>query len=214
MEINKGLKVSVIMPSYLYKYDDLAATDRQKKLIRAVKSFLNNTYPNKELIIIADGCDRTEKVYNDMFSRYPEIKFKFILRDGLFGGRPRNEGLKMATGELICYLDNDDRLTASHLGTLAHNFEIHKMDWCYYNDWVANPFNKSNPTSRNVELAYGYVGTSSIAHRRDLPVDWEDCHGYGHDFKFIQKLMKASSNRKKIYGCGYVVCHIRGKIDL
>jgi glycosyltransferase involved in cell wall biosynthesis len=60
-------KVSVIMASYLGDYPG-RATNPEQKFIRAVKSFLTQTYENKELIIVADGCDTTERLYQYNFS--------------------------------------------------------------------------------------------------------------------------------------------------
>ena len=45
------LKVSVVMASFLGEYSG-AAKNRDKKFLRAVKSFKNQTYDNKELIIV------------------------------------------------------------------------------------------------------------------------------------------------------------------
>jgi len=58
----KNLKVTVIMASYLQDYSG-SAKNREKKFIRAVKSFKNQTYENKELIIVSDGCIKTIELF-------------------------------------------------------------------------------------------------------------------------------------------------------
>ena len=52
------MKFSVIMASYLGNYPG-CANNREAKFIRSVKSFLNQSYDNKELIIVSDGCEIT-----------------------------------------------------------------------------------------------------------------------------------------------------------
>jgi len=36
--------------------------------MKAVKSFIKQTYDDKELIIISDGCNITNKLYDENFS--------------------------------------------------------------------------------------------------------------------------------------------------
>ncbi|MBK7363081.1 MAG: hypothetical protein IPJ01_12360 [Micavibrio sp.] len=50
-----SIKISVVMASFLSDYD-FSATDRVTKFHRAVKSFLNQSYLFKELIVVSDGC--------------------------------------------------------------------------------------------------------------------------------------------------------------
>jgi glycosyltransferase involved in cell wall biosynthesis len=54
-------KASVIMASFLGDYPN-AASNRDKKLIRAVNSFINQSYENKELVIVSDGCTKTYEI--------------------------------------------------------------------------------------------------------------------------------------------------------
>ena len=206
-----NLKVSVVMPVYLGEYEG-AAKDREEKFKRAVISFTSQLYKNKELIIVSDGCDIAEKVYKECLV-YKEVKFIKIKKQPLFSGNVRDEGVKNATGDVICYLDSDDALGLNHLKVIAQAFEKDpNLDFVYYND-VLLPF-MNNPQPREVHLEYESVGTSSIAHRSDLPkVAWKDCDGYGHDWKFIEKLINGGFSYSKIYGAEYYVCHVPNMFD-
>ena len=66
-------KVSVIMASFLLPYPG-SATNRDKKFVRAVNSFKKQTYQNKELIIVSDGCSLTVELYNKFFKNDSNIK--------------------------------------------------------------------------------------------------------------------------------------------
>ena len=156
-------KVSVIMASYLGDYPGRTSNPEQK-FIRAVKSFLSQTYENKELIIVADGCDVTERLYNENFSTIENIKFIKIPKQPIYGGEIRNAGIDIATGEIISYLDNDDVLGKTHLATIMNEF-TDDIDLMYYDDYlVLSPDFKKLHLRLN-ETRYGSIGTSSITHK-------------------------------------------------
>ena len=201
----KDLKISVIMPVYLGDYKG-AATDREEKFKRAVISFVQQKYKNKELIIVSDGCDIAENTYNN-FLKYDNIVFKKIDKQPLFSGNVRAEGILKASGDVICYLDSDDMLGENHLQTVVGGFNNPKTDYIYYNDLILAP--NKQPVPRSVELEHGSVGTSSFAHRNDVLFGtWNNCDGYGHDWTFINRIIVANKFGYKINGAEYYVCHI------
>ena len=198
-------KISVIMPVFLGDYEG-CAKDRVEKFKLAVITFDRQTYKNKELIIISDGCNIAEEIYNN-YLVYENVVFKKIDKQPLFSGNVRNEGLKIASGDIICYLDSDDFIGENHLQVIAQNFSSEPdNDWVYYNDLLFPP--SLEVTVREVTVNHGMIGTSSIAHWKDLDASWKDLDGYGHDWEFIQKLISNKTKFKKIYGAEYYVCHI------
>lgn len=202
-------RISVIMPVFLGEYAN-AASDRESKFMAAINSFLRQIHLNKELIIISDGCDMAEKIYNGLGNK-ENIIFKKIKKQPLFSGKVRNEGVKIATGDIICYLDADDFFGFNnHLSVIANAFISDKiLNWVYYNDYLYPPNNDFK--QRLVLLEKGSVGTSAIAHKRVCKVSWKNCNGYNHDWLFIEQLIKKyPTNYTKIYGCGYFVCHVPG----
>jgi len=84
----------------------ICATHNRADLIgKAIESVLNQTHENWEMIIVADGCeDNTAKVvqsYKDSRIRFFDMpKFEYYTH-------VRNYGLQQATGELLCYRDDD-----------------------------------------------------------------------------------------------------------
>jgi len=203
-------KINVIMPVFLGNYQN-SASNKEYKFSRAVESFLNQTYQNKELIIISDGCKISEQIYFDKFSNIDTIKFIKIEKQPLFSGNVRNTGLKTLTGQcgIVTYLDADDTIKPHHLFTIVENFNDN-IDWLYYDD-VINTV--PNEIMRHVELKPAKIGTSNLAHEINDKFNWVGCNGYGHDWTFINTKLMKSNKYKKIKNTGYVVHHIPRFID-
>lgn len=93
--------VSVIIPSF----------KRVNLLNRAIISVLTQTYTNIELIIVDDNDPdsierrQTEELINSI----NDHRINYIKHDANFNGAvARNTGLKIAKGDFITFLDNDD----------------------------------------------------------------------------------------------------------
>ena len=90
-------KISIIMPTY----------NREKIIITAIKSVLDQTEKDVELIIVDDGSkDNTKRVVQD----FKDKRIKYFKRENHGIGASRNFGLEKATGEYITFLDSDDYL--------------------------------------------------------------------------------------------------------
>jgi glycosyltransferase domain-containing protein len=101
--MNNQPKISVVIPTY----------NRPHLIGRAVKSVLNQTYKNIEIIII-DGStnDETEEVIQpyltDSRINYIHQKEIHTRTDRRFIAKARNKGIKAAKGKYIAVLDDDD----------------------------------------------------------------------------------------------------------
>lgn len=97
----KGL-VSVIMPTY----------KRSDKLLRAIDSVLAQTYTNIELLLVNDNepTDNYTLELKERVKKYSKDKrFNLIMQDKHINGAvARNVGIKLAKGEYIAFLDDDD----------------------------------------------------------------------------------------------------------
>lgn len=75
----------------------------EKYIEQAIKSVLNQTYTNVELIVVDDGStDNTAQIIR----KYENIKYIYQKNKGQ--GAARNLGLANAIGDYIAYLDADD----------------------------------------------------------------------------------------------------------
>lgn len=88
--------VSVIMPTF----------NREKTILRAINSILQQTYKDIEIIIVDDcSTDNTQKVVESLNNN----NITYIKQDKNRGAcAARNEGIKLAKGEYIAFLDSDD----------------------------------------------------------------------------------------------------------
>lgn len=206
------MKISVVMASFLGEYPG-CAKNRVDKFIRSVNSFIDQTYENKELIIISDGCDITENIYKESFSKNKNIIFEKLEKDVLFGGKIRNRGIELATGQWICYLDTDDFLSNNHLEIISNQI-TDDFDWYFSNDHLVTEYISNGNFKyilRENFIAQDRIGTSSIIHKNNLNVFWTD--GYLHDWRFVCELLNKTKRVNKIVA-KYNVCHIPNFIDL
>lgn len=91
------IKVSIVVP--IYNCEDY--------LSRCVESLLKQSLQEIEIILIDDGSsDGSWSVCQKYASEYENIKVKHIENSG--ATQARSEGIKMASGEYIGFLDSDD----------------------------------------------------------------------------------------------------------
>lgn len=197
--------ISVIMPVTLQDYPG-AAKQRDQRFIQAVRSFIAQMdITDHELIIVSDGCLYSREIYEQRFAAIPNIHFIAMPKQPLFSGILRQKGIASSINEWICYLDSDDKLGPLHLASIARNIKTRPADWLYWDEYLET---NDGPGIKQVNIAHGSIGTSSIAHKRELPVSWEGCNGYGHDWQFISQLNIYKS--VKISQAWYYICHVPG----
>jgi len=206
-------KISIVMPSHLNPYVG-SASQRREKFRRAVQSFLQQTYVNKELVVVSDDCNATEEIIQKHFLSPPNIKLLRVSKQPLFSGNVREVGLRAATGEIICYLDSDDTIGENHLSNIVNNFNTEYFDWVFFDDKIRYHHLEHLPLAeREVSLTAGMAGTSCIAHKNLPNISWDGANGYGHDWTFISRLMAQFPRYTKIIGGEYIVCHIPNTCD-
>jgi len=94
------LKISIIVPIF----------NIESYVEKCVDSIVNQTYKNIEIILINDGStDNSGKICDRLKKDDLRIKVIHTKNSGLSAAR--NNGLKIATGEYIMFLDGDDFIT-------------------------------------------------------------------------------------------------------
>ncbi len=199
------------MPSYLGHYKG-AATNRKAKFHRAVDSFLEQSHPDKELIVVSDGCQITVKILTEHYGHHlgKLIKSYHIPKQPFLAGAVRQFGIVKSTGNIICYLDTDDHLGHHHLRDIQSGFN--GFDWIYWADYHKD-HELHDPVRRKAGLSRGSCGTSQIAHKKELEVSWVNCDGYDHDYSFVTQLKAKYKNCGLIDGTAYYVRHVPNSFD-
>ncbi|HZI48954.1 MAG TPA: glycosyltransferase family 2 protein, partial [Pyrinomonadaceae bacterium] len=100
-----GMKVSIIMPTYR----------RSHTLYRTVRSIQRQSYSNWELIII-DNEGTAGYRFDD-----PRISVR-AHAEWTSASYARNQGLSYATGDLVCFFDDDDDMFPEYLEKFVNVF--------------------------------------------------------------------------------------------
>ena len=109
-------RVSVIVPTY----------NGEKFIERALKSALNQTFRDFEIIVVDDASsDRTKEKVRALAEKDRRIKLIELTQNSGGGAVPRTVGCKAVQGELVAFLDQDDLYMPEYLETKIAYFDIH-----------------------------------------------------------------------------------------
>ncbi|BEN53185.1 MAG: glycosyltransferase [Serratia marcescens] len=90
-------KVSVVIASY----------NTEKYIVECVNSVLNQDYPNVELVVVNDGStDATGALLAEVTRNHTNVKV--VNQENQGQSAARNNGVSVATGEFVVFLDSDD----------------------------------------------------------------------------------------------------------
>jgi len=154
------VKVSIIIPVY----------DGEKYIREAVDSALNQTYKDFEIIVIDDGSkDNTPNILETYGSK---IKWKSQENKGQASAI--NEGINMAEGKYLAYLDADDVCLPERFENQVKYLDEHPNVGLVYSDRYQINENgetqrimKSQPHNNFVLLQDSYIPRSAVMHKRE-----------------------------------------------
>lgn len=110
--------VSVIIPTY----------NRANKVCDAIRSVLNQSYKNVQILVVDDGStDATPEIV----SKFPDIEF--IQQKHAGQAAARNNGLENAKGDIIANLDSDDIWDQSFLAECVEKIINSGFDFVFAN---------------------------------------------------------------------------------
>jgi glycosyltransferase involved in cell wall biosynthesis len=111
------MKFTIIIPIY----------NAEKYLEQALKSVVNQTYSDWELICINDGSTDSSAQIVDRFSK-TDNRILTVNQQNSGQGIARNRGIELASGDYILFLDADDWLEINTLETLNKIIEQNSAD--------------------------------------------------------------------------------------
>lgn len=113
--------VSVIIPVY----------NTAKYLDASVRSIVNQTYKDLQIILIDDGAkDESPQMCDAWAEKDNRIQVIHKENEGL--GFTRNAGLEVATGKYVCFFDSDDTLELNAIEVCVQTLEREQADACFY----------------------------------------------------------------------------------
>ncbi|MGL4740661.1 MAG: glycosyltransferase family 2 protein [Sarcina sp.] len=131
-------KVSIITPAY----------NAENFIEDTIKSVLNQTYKNFEMIIV-DDCskDRTAEIVKKYMEQDDRIVYKKL--SGNSGAAVvRNKAIELATGRYIAFLDSDDLWEKTKLEKQVHFMKEKQAGFCY----TAYKLMNEDGTSKEVDV--------------------------------------------------------------
>lgn len=129
MHIMNSPKVSVIVPIY----------NVEKYLDRCLRSLINQTLTDIEIILVDDGSpDNCPKICDDYAQK--DIRIKVIHKKNAGLGFARNSGIEIATGEYVAFVDSDDYVNEAMYKTLFERAKLSDEDavFCGFRTEIAN----------------------------------------------------------------------------
>lgn len=121
-------KVSVVIPAY----------NAESHIEKAIKSLLNQTFKNIEIIVVNDGStDNTKEV----LEKFNQIKVITQLNKG--SSQARKVGYEVSSSEYIMFLDSDDFIDLDYIEKMYEQIIISNADICISDIIYLEESNKS-----------------------------------------------------------------------
>jgi hypothetical protein len=218
LDVKEGPVVDIIMPTY----------NGRKYIKNAIKSVINQTYRNWNLVVVNDGGEDT----GDVLDEFHDGRIKYITTEHKGKAHAVNVGINNSSGEFIGYLDDDDILYPIHLEVLTEVALNKKQDFVYV-DWY-EVFHDENNKEFTREFAFrpevdlsmlilqNYINHKCILHRRllleetgmydeelEILIDWDMIRRLA-SIRKPHHIPSATSERIRYYKGGIISNRITG----
>lgn len=193
------ITVSVIIATYR----------REASLKRALESLINQTYESIEIIVVDDNAEsewnkKAKDIINEMNLLYPIVYIKNETNKG--SAETRNIGIKLAVGEYITFLDDDDiylpnkiKNQVEHMIEENSHYSITDLDLYDENERLIDKRTRRYIKRNNKEdllryhLMHHITGTDALMFKKDylLSLGGFPPINVGDEFYLMQKAIES-----------------------
>lgn len=201
--------VSVVIPAY----------NRSNVIGRALKSVLDQSLQNFEIIVVDDGSS------DDLataLAEYDDDRIRLIRQSNGGANRARNTGIDAALGQFVAFLDSDDLFLPHHLESavayLLENaatavFSPVIVDRGDGRTFIKPPYapNRGEPISEYLLSRRGFIQTSTVALATETArkVRYREGLRFGQDKDFAIRLAQSGCKIKMLDKAGAVWTDVR-----
>ena len=141
---NLESKISVIVSVY----------NIEKYVSRAIESICNQSYQNLEIILVDDGStDKSGIICDEYAKKDNRIKVLHKRNGGLSSAR--NEGIQLASGEYIAFVDGDDWIDETMYEDMLHLIQLNDADLAICNYKAIGKRTTTDTSTENVVVFEG-----------------------------------------------------------
>ena len=180
----------------------------EKFLANAINSFLEQSYEDKELLILDDiSTDGTHKIISEYQQKFPQL-IKWIKQKDFGISHGRNIALKRVSGDLIGFLGADDLLHKNFFSEMIYYATINPhFDVIYFDSYAigfASGFDASSTipmTKRNL-IKHCPIGSGeSFYYRREIfyQMQFNEKNRYCMDYELNMALVSARKSNGEKY---------------
>lgn len=161
----KKPSVSIVIPTF----------NRASTIERSVKSVLEQTFDDIEVIVVDDGStDDTEEV----MSKFSDSRIKYLKQSNAGACAARNKGIDNSSGQYIAFQDSDDFWHPDKLEKQLLNIEAENSDFdiCFMNSVFPNGDKRLIPSKKAIKaglssrsiLESNFISTQMILAKRSV----------------------------------------------
>lgn len=163
--INKNPIISIIVPVY----------NIEKYIENCIKSIIDQTYKNLEIILINDGSTDNSSNICDIWKK-KDKRIQVIHQENQGLSAARNAGIKKANGEYILFVDGDDIIADTMIQFLVETIQKSGSDcaFCQYEmiQETENKVKESTFESKSIKVVRTQESLVRLLNHIDVSVVW------------------------------------------